>query len=91
MFVFLTFPLVWTQHILLSTHLHCDINRECLYQTRSSTLITNKLILIVITLNLFQVIKRANNNRYGLSASVWSTDVGKVHRIAKKIHVCTQM
>ena len=36
-----------------------------------------------------QVVERANNVQYGLSASVWSTDVGKIHRVAHKLEVVT--
>ncbi|XP_004673931.1 PREDICTED: aldehyde dehydrogenase family 8 member A1 isoform X1 [Condylura cristata] len=32
-----------------------------------------------------EVIKRANNVKYGLAATVWSSDVGRVHRVAKKL------
>ena len=34
-----------------------------------------------------QVVERANDVQYGLSASVWSTDVGKIHRVAHKLEV----
>ncbi|XP_069743380.1 2-aminomuconic semialdehyde dehydrogenase isoform X2 [Narcine bancroftii] len=33
-----------------------------------------------------EVIQRANNVKYGLAATVWSRDVGRVHRVAKKLH-----
>ncbi|KTF74574.1 hypothetical protein cypCar_00032998 [Cyprinus carpio] len=32
-----------------------------------------------------EVISRANDVRYGLSATVWSRDVGRVHRVARKL------
>ncbi|XP_056095902.1 2-aminomuconic semialdehyde dehydrogenase [Rhinichthys klamathensis goyatoka] len=32
-----------------------------------------------------EVISRANGVRYGLSATVWSRDVGRVHRVARKL------
>ncbi|XP_067301951.1 2-aminomuconic semialdehyde dehydrogenase [Pseudorasbora parva] len=32
-----------------------------------------------------EVISRANGVRYGLSATVWSQDVGRVHRVARKL------
>ncbi|XP_006834707.1 PREDICTED: aldehyde dehydrogenase family 8 member A1 isoform X3 [Chrysochloris asiatica] len=32
-----------------------------------------------------EVIKRANNVKYGLAATVWSSNVGRVHRVAKKL------
>uniref|UniRef100_W5NH96 2-aminomuconic semialdehyde dehydrogenase n=2 Tax=Lepisosteus oculatus TaxID=7918 RepID=W5NH96_LEPOC len=32
-----------------------------------------------------EVIRRANNVKYGLSAVVWSRDVGRVHRVAKQL------
>uniref|UniRef100_V9KKH3 2-aminomuconic semialdehyde dehydrogenase n=1 Tax=Callorhinchus milii TaxID=7868 RepID=V9KKH3_CALMI len=33
-----------------------------------------------------EVIQRANNVKFGLAATVWSQDVGRVHRVAKKLH-----
>ncbi|XP_038655324.1 2-aminomuconic semialdehyde dehydrogenase isoform X1 [Scyliorhinus canicula] len=33
-----------------------------------------------------EVIRRANDVKYGLAATVWSQDVGRVHRVAKKLH-----
>ena len=49
---------------------------------------TNAISLCVIFEELFiQVVERANNVQYGLSASVWSTDVGKIHRVAHKLEV----
>lgn len=35
-----------------------------------------------------EVIARANNVIYGLSASLWSNDVSQVHRVAQKLQVC---
>ncbi|XP_006885028.1 PREDICTED: aldehyde dehydrogenase family 8 member A1 isoform X2 [Elephantulus edwardii] len=32
-----------------------------------------------------EVIKRANSVKYGLAATVWSRDVGRIHRVAKKL------
>ncbi|XP_027407421.1 aldehyde dehydrogenase family 8 member A1 isoform X3 [Bos indicus x Bos taurus] len=32
-----------------------------------------------------EVIQRANNVKYGLAATVWSGNVGRVHRVAKKL------
>ncbi|XP_058422801.1 2-aminomuconic semialdehyde dehydrogenase isoform X3 [Diceros bicornis minor] len=32
-----------------------------------------------------EVIKRANSVKYGLAATVWSSSVGRVHRVAKKL------
>ncbi|XP_077782096.1 2-aminomuconic semialdehyde dehydrogenase isoform X2 [Podarcis muralis] len=32
-----------------------------------------------------EVIRRANGVKYGLAATVWSRDVGRVHRVAKKL------
>ncbi|EPQ03247.1 Aldehyde dehydrogenase family 8 member A1 [Myotis brandtii] len=32
-----------------------------------------------------EVIKRANSVKYGLAATVWSSNVGRVHRVAKKL------
>ncbi|KAI2543932.1 ALDH8A1 isoform 5, partial [Pan troglodytes] len=32
-----------------------------------------------------EVIERANNVKYGLAATVWSSNVGRVHRVAKKL------
>ena len=38
-------------------------------------------------LHVYQVIQRANGVKYGLSASVWSKDVGRVHRVAHRLQV----
>ncbi|XP_053880234.1 2-aminomuconic semialdehyde dehydrogenase isoform X2 [Malaclemys terrapin pileata] len=32
-----------------------------------------------------EVIKRANGVKYGLAATIWSSDVGRVHRVAKRL------
>lgn len=32
-----------------------------------------------------EVIQRANSVKYGLAATVWSCNVGRVHRVAKKL------
>lgn len=32
-----------------------------------------------------EVIKRANSVKYGLAATVWSNNVGRVHRVARKL------
>uniref|UniRef100_A0A9L0IY15 Aldehyde dehydrogenase 8 family member A1 n=1 Tax=Equus asinus TaxID=9793 RepID=A0A9L0IY15_EQUAS len=32
-----------------------------------------------------EVVKRANSVQYGLAATVWSSNVGRVHRVAKKL------
>lgn len=32
-----------------------------------------------------EAVRRANGVRYGLAATVWSKDVGKVHRLAKQL------
>lgn len=32
-----------------------------------------------------EVIKRANSVKYGLAATVWSSNVGRIHRVAKKL------
>ena len=34
-----------------------------------------------------EVIARANNTDYGLCASVWSENLGRVHRVAQKLQV----
>ncbi len=36
-----------------------------------------------------QVVDRANGVRYGLCASVWSNDVGVVHRVSSQLQVGT--
>ncbi|CAD5113772.1 DgyrCDS2941 [Dimorphilus gyrociliatus] len=36
-----------------------------------------------------EVIKRANNSDYGLCASIWSENVGTIHRVAKALNVGT--
>lgn len=39
--------------------------------------------------SLEEIIPRANNTRYGLSAGVWTRDVGKVHRLSRAIKAGT--
>ena len=45
----------------------------------------------VVCLTSFQseseVVARANNTEYGLCASVWSENLGRVHRVAQKLQV----
>lgn len=36
---------------------------------------------------LRKVLERANNVKYGLCATVWSSDVNRVHRVARKLQV----
>jgi len=36
-----------------------------------------------------EVVRRVNNTRYGLCASVWSENVGKIHRLGQKLDVGT--
>jgi len=34
-----------------------------------------------------QVVERANNVKYGLCASVWTSDINTAHRVARKLEV----
>jgi len=36
-----------------------------------------------------EVVSRANDVKYGLSASVWSKDVNRIHNVAQKLQVGT--
>ena len=36
-----------------------------------------------------EVIERVNNTRYGLCASVWSENVGTIHRMGQRLEVGT--
>jgi len=36
-----------------------------------------------------EVVRRVNNTRYGLCASVWSENLGKIHRLGQKLDVGT--
>ena len=36
-----------------------------------------------------EVIERVNNSKYGLSASVWTKDIGRAHRVAQRLQVGT--
>ncbi len=36
-----------------------------------------------------EVIRAANNNPYGLAAAVWTRDIGKAHRVARKLQAGT--
>jgi len=36
------------------------------------------------------VVERANNVKYGLCATVWSSDVNKAHRVARKLEVSVE-
>lgn len=57
--------------------------------TDSSALMQEEIFGPVTCVTLFdkeeEVISRANGVRYGLSATVWSRDVGRVHRVARKL------
>ena len=37
-----------------------------------------------------QVVERANNVKYGLCATVWSADINRAHRVARKLEVCIE-
>ena len=43
---------------------------------------------ILLQLCYVQVIERANNVQYGLSACVWSENSGITHRVAQALDVC---
>jgi len=34
-----------------------------------------------------EVVERANNVKYGLCASLWTSDINKAHRVARKLEV----
>ena len=34
-----------------------------------------------------EVIERANNNTYGLAATIWTNDLGRAHRVARSLQV----
>lgn len=50
---------------------------------------TEEIFGPVVTLHPFdteaEAIAMANNTRYGLSASVWTTDLGRAHRVSRKL------
>ena len=55
---------------------------KCFIKVLPSEVITECSIYIIV-----QVIGRANNVKYGLCASVWSENVGRIHRVAQQLEV----
>ena len=55
---------------------------KCFIKVLPSEIITECSIYIIL-----QVIGRANNVKYGLCASVWSENVGRIHRVAQQLEV----
>lgn len=45
------------------------------------------LKLLVLRYSCFKVIASANNVEYGLCAVIWSRDVSRIHRVARKLQV----
>lgn len=47
-------------------------------------------VVTILTFNDYDdVVKRANNTNYGLSAGIWTRDIGKAHKLAKAIRAGT--
>ncbi len=59
----------------------------------SSQLMQEEIFGPVVCVTKFQdedeVIERANNSKYGLSATVWTKDLGRAHRVAQRLQVGT--
>jgi acyl-CoA reductase-like NAD-dependent aldehyde dehydrogenase len=56
----------------------------------SSPLMQEEIFGPVVCVTTFheedEVIRRANNNKYGLAATVWTTNLGRAHRVARALH-----
>lgn len=55
----------------------------------SSRVMQEEIFGPVVCISLFdtedEAVSKGNGVRYGLAATVWSRDVGKVHRVAKRL------
>ena len=59
----------------------------------SSQLMQEEIFGPVVCVTKFEkedeVIERANNSKYGLSATVWTNNIGRAHRVAQRLQVGT--